>query len=111
MPKLPNTLHCWQTEEFASSLKAEIANLDSGTLPLDQGVNQGGYVDDRNVTIILLHCIEDIASIRAKVGVFFTEIIVSCGCGDEPMPTNAYCEMQVSIDKATSEAAFTPIAQ
>ncbi|MGA9993074.1 MAG: hypothetical protein WBP86_12180 [Thiobacillaceae bacterium] len=59
-----------ETDEFASRSKTEIANLDAGTLPLDQGVTQSGYVDDMDLTITVLHATEDIASIRAKVGVF-----------------------------------------
>ena len=111
MPRLPNSLRAWQTDRFALSLKNEIWNLAAGTLPLDQGVTQGGFVDDSDMTITVLHVTEDDASIQAKVGVFFMEIVASCGCGDEPMPTNAYCEMKVRIDKATAETEFTLIAK
>ena len=44
--------------------------------------------------------------IEGSVGVFFTEIVINCGCGDEPMPTNAYCELQLSIDKNTVAVRF-----
>jgi hypothetical protein len=111
MPRLPNSLRDRQTDCFALTLKSEIGNLPAGTLPLDQGVTQGGYVDDSDMAITVLHATEDDASIQAKVGVFFTEIVASCGCGDEPMPTNAYCDMQVRIDKATAEAEFTLIPE
>ena len=50
---------------------------------------------------------EDIATIKAKIGVFFTEIVINCGCGDDPMPINAYCVLQVRIDRRTAAAAFT----
>ena len=106
MPKLPNSLRDWRTDNFALSLKSEIGKLHPGALPLDQGVSQGGYVDASDVTVTVLHAAEDDGSIRAKVGVFFTEIVASCGCGDEPMPTNAYCEIQVRIAKASAEAEF-----
>ena len=45
--------------------------------------------------------------IQAKVGVFFNEIIGGCSCGDDPLSENAYCELQVSIDKVTAEAEFS----
>jgi hypothetical protein len=106
MAKLPNSLRDWQSDRFAQSLKTEIRDLNPGALPLDRGVTQGGFVDDGDMTITVLDAREDDASIWAKVGVFFTEIVASCGCGDEPMPTNAYCEIQVRIAKANAEAEF-----
>lgn len=109
MHRLPNSLLDWQTDRFALSLKSEIGNLPAGTLPLDQGVTQGGYVDDSDMAITVLHAAEDDVCLRAKVGVFFTEIVASCGCGDEPMEKNAYLELQVRIDKASADAAFTLI--
>ena len=107
MLRLPNALRDWQSEVFAQTLKAEISSLPSGSLPLDKGVAQGGYVDDSNLSVTVLNVADDTAVIRAKVGIFFTEIVVNCGCGGDPMPTNAYCEMQVMIDKKTADAEFT----
>jgi hypothetical protein len=89
MPKMPNSLRDWQTDRFALSLKTGIGKLDAGTLSMDKSVTQCGYVDDSDLAITVLHTKEDHASIWAKVGMFFTEIVVSCGCGDEPLPTNA----------------------
>jgi len=111
MPRLPNSLRAWQTDCFALNLKSGIGNLPAGTLPLDQGVAQGGYVDDSDRAITVLHATEDDACLRANVGVFFTEIVASCGCGDEPMEKNAYCEMQVRIDKASAETEITLIPE
>ena len=68
--------------------------LKSESLPLQQGLAQGGYVDDAR-------------AIHAHVGIFFTEIGDGCSCGDDPMATNAFCEMRFSIDKATAEADVT----
>ncbi len=106
MPRLPDSLRDWQTDRFVLTLKHEIGNMEAGVLPLDQGTTQGGYVDDSGMTITILHATEDDTSILARAGVFFTEIVASCGCGEEPMPTNAYCEMQIRIEKATAEACF-----
>ena len=42
--------------------------------------------------------------VQAKVGVFFSEIVGGCSCGDDPITVNAYCEILVSIDKKTAQA-------
>jgi hypothetical protein len=106
MPKLLISVRDWNTEAFARTLKNELEHLPAGTLPLDKGVAQGGMVDDSNVTATILHTDEDEHTIQAKVGIFFTEIVINCGCGDVPMETNVYCVLQISIDKTTGQAEF-----
>ena len=107
MPKLANSLRDWPSAAFTQTLKDEISNLESGTLPLDKGVSQGGYVDDSNLATTVLHIADDERAIHARVGIFFTEIVGTCGCGGEPMLQNAYCEMRISIDKVSAEAQFS----
>lgn len=108
-PALPASLHAWMTEAFAQILKDELQRLAPGTLPLEKGVAQGGYVDDSEITITVQGASDDDAAVHARIGVFFTEIVVNCGCGDDPMPIPAYCEMRVTIDKASGEARFALI--
>jgi len=106
MPKLINSLRDWNTDTFTKTLKNELENMQAGTLPLDKCVAQGGMVDDSSITATILSVSDKKAAIQVKVGIFFTEIVINCGCGDDPMPTNAYCEMQVTLDKTTAETAF-----
>lgn len=106
MAKLAATLNAWDTEHFARTLADEIRQLDSNALPLDQATEQGGHIDDSSLTIMLLRAEDAHASIHAKVGIFFTEIVPGYGCPLEPMERNAYCEMCVRIDKLTGEARF-----
>ncbi|MDJ0805969.1 MAG: glucosamine--fructose-6-phosphate aminotransferase [Gammaproteobacteria bacterium] len=105
-PTLPNALRDWQSECFAKTLKQEIEGLQAGSLPLMDGVSQGGVPDDASVSVSLLKTVEAPSSIHADLGVFFTEVLAGCNCGDEPMAMHGYCEMQVSIDKTTAEAVF-----
>jgi hypothetical protein len=109
-PRLAGSLYAWGSDSFASALSAEIRNLPSGELPLTEATSQGGYVDDSNLEITVFHVGEDEHSIRANIGAFFTEIVICCGCGDEPMQTNGYCQIQVEIDKVTAEARFTIVS-
>ena len=106
MPELVNSLRDWNTDAFSRTLKHELEHLPSGSLPLERGVSQGGMVDDSNLAATVLSFNENAAVIQAKAGIFFTEIMINCGCGDDPMPTNAYCEIQISIDKATAGTRF-----
>lgn len=100
-----------QSGTFEKALKHELENLPAGTLPLEKGTNRGGFVDDSDISVTVISVKQDENSIQAKVGVFFTEIIAGCGCGDEPMPENAYCEMLISIDRTTFAAKFEVIQQ
>ena len=106
MPKFNAALHAWKSDHFSDVLKEEIAHLESGVLPLAQGVTQGGYIDDSNMAISIIHCAENDQFIHVKAGFFFTEIVVCCGCGDEPMHQNAYCVILIKIDKVTAETNF-----
>ena len=92
-------------------MKHELENLPAGILPLEKGTSRGGFVDDDDISVTVINVNQDENSIQAKIGVFFTEIIAGCGCGDDPMPENAYCEMRISIDRTTSAARFEVIQQ
>lgn len=109
MPKLVNALRDWKSDTFALTLKREIEGLRPGTLPLVEAAGQGRYPDDGDVAVTVLRTGEDEGAIEAGVGVFFTAVVGSCGCGDEPYGENAYCELLVRIDKATAEAEFAVV--
>jgi hypothetical protein len=111
MPELLDALRVSRPGQFEKALKHELENLPAGTLPLENGTSRGGFVDDSNISVTVINARQYEHSIQAKIGIFFTEIIVGCGCGDEPMPENAYCEMLISIDKSTSAARFRVIPQ
>lgn len=111
MIKFTDSLDAWHTDAFARTLKADIEMLTTDVLPLDKGVTQGGMVDDSQITATVLHVSDDSQSILARVGVFFTEIVGGCSCGDDPQPSNAYCELLVSIDKKSAQAGFEVISE
>lgn len=100
------SLREWGGDGFVRTLKQEIESLPPGTLPLHDGVTQGGRVDDAALTATVLRAGDSGDLLLADVGIFFTEVVAGCSCGDEPMALNAYCELQVSIDRRTARAAF-----
>jgi len=106
MPKLPNSLNTWPSETFAQTLKSEIEELKPSTLPLAQGK----YVDDDHLKVSVLTVTEGEQTIEANLGVFYHEIVAGCSCGDDPMTQDAYCEMQVSLNKATADAEFKVVS-
>jgi hypothetical protein len=109
MPRLVRALSAFGSDRFRQTLKLEIEGLDPGELPLALGTNQGGQVDASQVTATVLAVTEGAGSIRAKVGVFFQEIVGGCSCGDEPVSENAYCEFRVLIDKGSGAAEFVAL--
>ena len=104
MLKFPVAVSSWASDSFKQTLKSEIESLKTGSLPLQNGISQGGYVDDSNITATILSASDDHSVIRAKVGIFFTEIVGGCNCNDDPVEINAYCEIIINIDKATANA-------
>ena len=110
-PELLDALQETQPGVFEKVLKHELENQPAGTLPLEKGTNRGGFVDDSDISVTVINVKQDEHSIQARVGVFFTEIVAGCGCGDDPMPENAFCEMLISIDRTTCAAEFEVIRQ
>ncbi|KRT60240.1 glucosamine--fructose-6-phosphate aminotransferase [endosymbiont of Ridgeia piscesae] len=106
MVTLPNALQAWGSERFSQILKSELESLSSGSLPLEKGISQGGLVDDSNISVTVLNFSEVEDAIRVMLGVFFTEIVGGCSCGDDPLEANGYCELRLEINKSTAEAGF-----
>jgi len=106
MPKFPNSLQAWGTDDFPRTLKNEIETMDTGILPLQAATTRGGLVDDADITAVVLKSTEEGQFIHVGVGIFFTEITAACSCGEEPDAINGYCQLQVHIDKSSAEAEF-----
>jgi hypothetical protein len=111
MPRLTQSLSSQGSESFRQTLKAELESLAGGTLPLDKGCSRGGYADDREIAVTILAVKQGQGFIRAQVGVFFSEVVAGCSCGDDPLTENAYCEMEVAIDRESAEAQFMVISE
>ncbi|MGA7979279.1 MAG: glucosamine--fructose-6-phosphate aminotransferase [Chromatiaceae bacterium] len=109
MPRFPHSLRDWNTDSFCQTLRREIADLPDSTLPLDRGISQGGRVDESEMAVTILATRDDEGAVYAKLGVFFAEVVGGCSCGDDPSPENAYCEMQLRIDKTTAEGSFSAL--
>ncbi len=109
MAKMANSLRDWQNETFEQTFKTEMEGFRKDVLPLDEVIGDGNTAYDGDLGVIINKVSEDEHSIRARVGVFFAEIISCCSCGEGDPIEEAYCEMEVKIDKTTAEAEFTVI--
>jgi len=110
MPRLVESLREWPSTGFEKTLKRELMDLPAGTLPLDRGATRCGIIDDSDISVVVMSTGQDEIRIKANIGVFFTEIVAGCVCGDDPSAENAYCEMLISIDKFSAEAKFEVIS-
>lgn len=107
MIRLKQTLAAWGTEAFRQALKEEIGALDARLLPLQEALSRGSHSLEGRHEAVLIGAADLGATLRAKVGLFFTSIIAGCSCADDPTPRNEeteYCVLQVDIDKRTAEA-------
>jgi len=110
VPRFPKALRAWKSDAFGPTLKGEIEAMTADTLPLHAGTSQGGLVDDGKLAATVLTVADDERFIVADVGIFFSEIVGGCSCGDEPESINAYCRMRIRIDKTTAEARIHPVS-
>jgi len=111
MLRLTESLRSEGSEAFRGTLKAELEGLASGTLPLEKGCSRGGVADDRGIAVSVMDVKRGERFIRARVGVFFREVVAGCSCGDDPLTEGGYCEMEVAIDRESAEAEFRVISQ
>ncbi len=107
MVTLNESLNAWNSDTFSATLKSELERLRSDVLPIAHVIGEGNRLDDSDLGIIVNEVSDDEGRIIARVGVFFNEIVscTTCGGGDG-MCDEAYCELQVTIDKSTGEASF-----
>ena len=106
MTRLPQSLRQWGQPDFEQTLKQELQLLESGQLPLHQAVTEGGLVDASPIEATINRSEDDGAHIKIKAGIFFTELVPSCSCGDEPQTKPVYCDITIIIDKHSAKASF-----
>ncbi len=104
MPQLHALFSLHNDADFARALKSALEALSPHELPLQRAIAPSSYVGDAAIEVSVLRA--ECGVLEAKVGVFFTEIAASCGCGDEPMVQNAYCELQVRLEAGSGDASF-----
>jgi hypothetical protein len=109
MIRLHNIIKAWGTTEFNDVLKTEIEAMDATTLPLQQGLTISSHALDNNIQAMILNVSDNQNFIHVKAGIFYTGIIAGCNCADDPSPVeenNEYCEVQIVINKTTSESTI-----
>jgi hypothetical protein len=106
VPTFTDSLAAWGTDAFAAVLKRELETLRASTLPLEAGMSLDGHVEDALVVATVLSARDAPHSICARAGIFFSEVLGGCSCGDDPTSQPAYCELEVVIDKATARVSF-----
>lgn len=108
--RLPQCIDISDPKRFEQRLSSTLHTLPSGTLPLQAGCEQGGVVDDRDISATVLGVVTSADKIVARVGIFFTEVVGGCNCNDDPLEVNAYCVLEVSIDRETGTAGFVVLS-
>ena len=107
MSKLIDSLKNWKNSSFPEVLKAEITGLGVEHLPLQEAASPGALVMDSDFDVMVLTSSENESSIKVKIAVMFSEVLGGYCCGDdEPIVSNAYCELDVMINKITADTEF-----
>ncbi len=106
MIRLIDSANRYGTADFAATLSRELMGLPEGSLPI--AGEQGGLIDTASIGVTLLSACADADRIELVMGVFFTEIVGGCSCGDEPFSLNGYEELILRIDRADGAALIRP---
>jgi len=107
MITLPKSILCWGSDVFSNILKEELIELGVNSLPIQEAATPGKFVNETEIGITILTTNENKLNIEVKIGVLFSEIQWGYCCGEEePIESNAYCEIYLSINKNTSEVEF-----
>lgn len=110
MIQLTNLLKAHGSADFEAVLKSTIAELGLKHLPLQKALSQSSCALDTNIQATIINVSESNDQLKIKAGVFFTGIIAGCSCADDPSPVDEqaeYCEIELSINKATAETEIT----
>jgi len=108
--KLVHALKAWGTPDFENTLKDEISNIDTGLLPLQEGLSRSSHVGEGDIGVVILDVTETSEEIRAKTGIIYAGIIAGSCCTDDPTPMSEqseYCEIQFDINKVTAEVTVS----
>lgn len=105
MIQLSNALKAWGTPAFTDVLKRSIEQLDADSLPLQQCLTRSDYTTGANRKVDVLNVTDDADLIRAKAGIFYSGVVASTHCEDNPSSNtevSEYCELEFDIDKRTA---------
>lgn len=104
--RLVAALRDWGTPRFEQTLKHTLEQLAPADLPLSRARNAGGLIEDTRLAVTVISTDAALQAIHVRLGIFFSELVGGCSCGDEPYSQPVYCQLQVSIDRQTAEASF-----
>lgn len=108
MLRLADSLAAWNSPAFAAVLQRELEQAGGAQLPLQRGLAATSVALDEKIEVMFLGAVEEPGCIRVRLGVFFAGIVAGCSCAGDPTPIepqNEYCELLLSIDKATADAS------
>lgn len=112
MLKLTKSLAAWQTPEFVTVFKREVAELGPNRLPLQAALLYSSHVAEVQYEAVVLAREGSDTSICIKTGIFFSGLIAGSCCADDPTPAGEqaeYCELQFIISKVSADTHIVPL--
>ncbi|MEW5904282.1 MAG: hypothetical protein AB1722_08075 [Pseudomonadota bacterium] len=112
MIRLPDTLAAWDSADFETVCRREVAALGVSGLPLQRCLAAGSQVLPKPVSVTVLGAEEIDGVLRIRAGIFFTSTIAGCSCADDPSPSNElneYGVLRFEIDRATAATRIEPV--
>jgi hypothetical protein len=92
------------SDGLAQTLRRAILALPPESPLLKLAASHGGIIQDGVRDATVLRIARQGTSTTARVGIFFTEVVGGCSCGDEPFTADGYCELLIRVQEGRSEA-------
>ena len=89
--KLKKSLAASQSVNFKQILREEIGLLDQSSLPLQEGLTRANYVDDSDLSVLILNIKQTERHIQVKTGIFYQGFIAGCNSHLKPPKLPTFC--------------------
>lgn len=104
MIEMPASNRHLGTGEFAAILRQALASLPECDLPF--AGDHGGRLEPGSIGVTILSMCAVDTWIEARIGVFFSETVGGCSCGEEPFISHGYRELGLRLHRASGVLVF-----
>lgn len=104
----------WGSPQFSHYFSHAFLSIKLANLPLQNCCQQQALIDENTLKVMILSTEDLPYQLRLKIAVLFAKVMPGCPCSDDAAQAttleNGYCELQVDIDKTTTQAVFANVS-
>lgn len=100
-------LHQAEDVDLAAKLRDLLQAFSADDLPNPLCCDRGGVISPEDWSIDLIDANREDNAVRARLGLFFTEVVGGCNCHDDPARYSEHRLLTVLIDGATGDLVWS----